>query len=279
MPLPSISKLTMMAAMYLKIGVLRGTVFISASLLATSITAFGEHRMISIGDRRLSIDCDGEAASATVVLIAGGGSTAKVWAKVQPAVAKFARVCSYDFAGFGESDKAASKMQSADEVVDDLHGLLKASDEKRPFILVGHSVAGIYARSFVTRFPREVAGLVFVDSAHEEQALRFHDLDPNWQALDEEAAHWGLFVKPGERLEWRTELPLIVIAHGRPIQGPKKVTEEVALARERIWRELQEDLAKRSTHGEFRVAEQSSHDIHLQQPELVIQAIRDVLQK
>ena len=279
MPLPSTSKLTMITAMYLKGGVLRSTFFIGAGLLATSITAFGDHRLISLGDRRLSIDCDGEVSSATVVLIAGGGRTAKDWVKVQPAVSKFARVCSYDRAGFGESDKAASKMQSVDEVVDDLHGLLKASDEKRPFILVGHSVAGIYARSFVTKFPREVAGLVFVDSAHEGQALRFHELDPKWQALDKEAAQWGLFVKPGERLEWRTELPLIVLGHGRPIQGPKKVTEEVAVARERIWRELQKDLAKRSTHGEFRVAEQSEHNIHLEQPELVIQAIRDVLQK
>ena len=269
----------MMTAMHLKVGVLRGTFFISAGLLATSITAFGEHRMISLGDRRLSINCDGKAGSATVVLIAGGGRTAEDWAKVQPAVSKFARVCSYDRAGFGESDKAGSKLQSVDEVVDDLHGLLKASDEKRPFILVGHSVAGIYARSFVTKFPREVSGLVFVDSAHEEQALRFHELDPSWQALDEESAQWGLFVKPGQRLEWRTELPLIVLSHERPIQGPKKVTEATAIGRERIWRELQEDLAKRSTHGELRVAEQSEHDIHLEQPELVIQAIRDVLQK
>ena len=265
--------------MQLKVGVLRSTFFISAGLLAASVTAFGEHRMISLGDRRLSIDCDGKAGSATVVLIAGGGRTAKDWGKVQPAVSKFARVCNYDFAGFGESDKAASKMQSVDEIVDDLHQLLKASGEKRPFILVGHSVAGIYSRSFVAKYPREVAGLVFVDSAHEEQALLFHELDPSWQALDEESAQWGLFVKPGQRLEWRTELPLIVLGHGRPIQGPKKVTEATAVGRERIWRELQEDLAKRSTHGEFRVAEQSEHNIHLDQPELVIQAIRDVLQK
>ncbi len=265
--------------MQLKVGVLRGTVFISAGLLAASVTAFGEHRMISVGDRRLSIGCDGEAGSATVVLIAGGGRTAKDWAKVQPAVSKFTRVCSYDFAGFGESDKAASKMQSAGEVVDDLHGLLKASGEKRPFILVGHSVGGIYARGFVTKYPRDVAGLVFVDSAHEQQALRFHELDPSWQALDEESALWGLFVKPGQRLKWQTELPLIVLGHGRPIQGPKKVTEATAIGRERIWRELQQDLAKRSTHGEFRVAEKSAHMIHLDQPELVIQAIRNVLNK
>lgn len=260
-------------------GMLRGAVFMSVVLFAAPITAFGEHRMISVGDHRLSINCDGEAGSATVVLIAGGGRTAKDWVKVQPAVSTFTRVCSYDFAGFGESDKAASQMQSVVEVIDDLHGLLKASGENRPFVLVGHSVAGIYARSFVTKFPREVAGLVFVDSAHEEQALRFHELDPNWQALDEEAAQWGLFVKPGERLEWRTELPLIVLAHGRPLHGPKKVTEEVAIGRERIWRELQEDLAKRSTHGEFRIAGQSEHYIHLDQPDLVIQAIREVLPK
>ena len=277
--MPSTSKLNIMTAMHLKVGVLRISFFISAGLLAASMAAFGEHRMISLGDRRLSMDCDGEVGSATVVLIAGGGEMAKDWAKVQPAVAKFARVCSYDFAGFGESDKAASKRQSADEVVDDLHGLLNASDEKRPFILVGHSVGGIYARGFVTKYPREVAGLVFVDSAHEEQALRFHELDPSWQALDEESARWGLFVKPGQRLEWQTKLPLIVLGHGRPIQGPKKVTEATAIGRERIWRELQEDLAKRSTHGEFRVAERSAHNIHLEQPELVIQAIHDVLPK
>jgi hypothetical protein len=80
--------------MCLKAGVLRSTFVISATLLVASIAAFGEHRMISLGDRRLSIDCDGKAGSATVILIAGGEEPAKVWAKVQPAVAKFARVCS-----------------------------------------------------------------------------------------------------------------------------------------------------------------------------------------
>ena len=74
-------------------------------------------------------------------------------------------------------------------------------------------------------------------------------------------------------------MPLIVLAHGRPIQGPKKVSEATALGRERVWTDLQKDLANRSTHGELRVAEQSEHNIHLDQPELVIQAIRDVSPK
>lgn len=256
---------------------LRLTFFIGAGLLATSVAAFGEHRMIGIGDRRLSIDCEGEAArSATVVLIAGGGRTAKDWAKVQPPVSGFARVCSYDRAGFGESDKAAAKLQSVDEVVDDLHGLLKASGEKGPFILVAHSIAGIYARRFVTKYPGETAGLVFVDSSHEEQALRLHELDPKGPGLTEQTAQLGFYVKPGERLEWRTELPLIVLGHGKPFPRTAQMSEEQFAAWDRIWRGFQEDLAMRSTHGEFRLAEQSGHLIQRDQPELVIQAIRDV---
>ncbi len=70
---------------------------------------------------------------------------------------------------------------------------------------------------------------------------------------------------------------MIVLGHGIPIQGPKKVSPETASGRERIWGEMQADLAVRSTHGELRIAEHSGHNIHLEQPELVIQAIRDVI--
>src|SRR5689334_136930 len=79
-------------------------------------------RMVSIGERSVAVYCDGESTgSPTVILIPAGGSTARDWAKVQPSVSSFARVCSYDHANFGASDKAPVKIQSADEVVDDLH--------------------------------------------------------------------------------------------------------------------------------------------------------------
>jgi pimeloyl-ACP methyl ester carboxylesterase len=263
------------------------TVFAIAVVLATSAAVFGEHRMISIGDRRVSVYCDGDPThSRTVILVPAGGSTAKDWAMVQPAVSGFSRVCSYDHASHGESDKAPVALQSVDEVVDDLHGWLKASDEKSPFILVSHSIAGLYARRFVTRFPGEVAGLVFVDSSHEEQAWRLHELDSQGPGLDEVTARLGYYVKPGERLQWRTDLPLIVLSRGMP--SPRKardgsnsptnrMTEEQFAAWDRIWRGFQQDLAKRSTHGEFRLAEKSGHFIQRDQPELVIEAIRDII--
>ncbi len=244
-------------------------------------------RMIDIGDRRLAVYCDGDAAiSPTVILIPAGGSTARDWAQVQPAISTFARICSYDHANFGASDKAPAQLQSVDEVVDDLHAWLKASSEKGPFILAAHSIAGIYARRFVTKYPGETAGLVFVDSSHEEQALRLHELDPQGPGLDDVTARLGYYVKPGQRLDWRTALPLIVLARGKPTpqrardgsdSQTNRMTEEQFATWDRIWRGFQEDFSKRSTHGELRVAEESGHFIQRDQPDMVIQAIRDLI--
>jgi pimeloyl-ACP methyl ester carboxylesterase len=211
----------------------------------------------------------------TVVLLAGGGRTAKDWEKVQPAVSGFARVCSYDIAGMGESDKPP-KDQSIDEIVDDLRALLKAAGEKPPYALTGHSIAGLYCRRFATRFPDEVSGLVLVDSSHEEQFARLRQIIPDWPPLPPDLRPM-FFEKPDQRLQWETQRPLIVLAHGKPGNRPQRMTEDQFLAYERVWRELQQDLAKRSPKGRFLVAEESGHFIQTAQPDLVIQAIREVI--
>ena len=134
------------------------TGFAIAVVLATSAAVFGERRMISIGDRRVSVYCDGDPGrSRTVILIPAGESTAKDWAMVQPAVSGFSRVCSFDHASHGESDKAPVALQSVAEVVDDLHGWLKASGENSPFILVSHSLRaymrGASSQDFLAKSP------------------------------------------------------------------------------------------------------------------------------
>lgn len=239
---------------------------------------FAAQRLVSIDGRRLSIDCEGIAGNTpVVVLMAGGGRTAKDWSEVLPAVAKFARVCSYDRAGLGESDNPPGKTQSADEIVDDLRRLLAAVSEKGPYILVAHSASGIFARRFAATHPAETAGLVMVDSSHEEQLIRRQELNPQDPPPVENAARRGFLIKPGARLEWHTNVPMIVLCHGKSFPHTAEMSEEKWAAWERIWREMQEDLAKRSPRAEFRVAEKSGHFIQRDQPELVIQAIRDVL--
>ena len=88
---------------------------------------------------------------------------------MQNQVAQFAQVCSYDRLGLGKSDKPASP-QSADEIVNDLHGLLHAAVSS-PDVMVGHSISGIYVRKYAQLYPTEVIGMVLLDSAHEEQFL------------------------------------------------------------------------------------------------------------
>ncbi len=118
-------------------------------------------RLIDIGGRRLNIYCAGNG-SPTVVFDSGlGGSTAD-WALVQGAIARKTRACAYDRAGMGFSD-AATSPRTADAEVGDLHSLLTHAHIAPPYVLVGHSIAGLYDRVYVDRHPREVAGMVLVD--------------------------------------------------------------------------------------------------------------------
>jgi pimeloyl-ACP methyl ester carboxylesterase len=247
--------------------------------LSLSYGAYGEHRLLVVGNRHLSIDCAGlPQGNATVVLMAGGGEPSRNWTKVQAKVAPFARTCTYDPAGSGDSDKTAEP-QSADELVEDLHALLETAAEKKPYVLVGHSLAGILARRFATRFHHEVAAFVFVDSSHEEQAWRLHELDPGGPFPSDKLSRMGFFRTSGQRLTFRTELPLIVLARGKPFPRTGQLTEEQFAKWDQIWGAMQKDLATHSPKGQYRCATNSGHFINLDEPELVVQAILDVQPK
>jgi pimeloyl-ACP methyl ester carboxylesterase len=77
-------------------------------------------------------------------------------------------VCAYDRAGMGWSEPGPSP-PDATRVASDLHALLQEADEEGPYVLVGHSLAGLYSRVYASRYPEEVAGMVLVDSSHPDQ--------------------------------------------------------------------------------------------------------------
>lgn len=120
--------------------------------------------------RRMNIYCLGHGKP-TVVLDAGMGDSTISWALVQKPIAADTRVCSYDRAGLGFSD-ASNRPSTALNIAEDLHKLLRAAGEKPPYVLVGHSAAGMYIRVYADRYPQEVVGLVSVEGSHEDQSER-----------------------------------------------------------------------------------------------------------
>jgi pimeloyl-ACP methyl ester carboxylesterase len=150
-------------------------VFLTAALISPSLRGAqpdGEAKpkppgkLVDLGGRRLHVNVSG-AGEPAVVIENGAGAFSVDWALVQPEVAKFTRVVTYDRAGYAWSDPGPFQ-DAIEPTVDDLHLLLREAGVRPPYVMVGASLGAIYVRSFQRRYPEEVAGLVFVDGTHDE---------------------------------------------------------------------------------------------------------------
>src|SRR5215216_2168598 len=126
--------------------------------------------MVNVNGRLMHINCMGEG-SPTVILEAANFGMSAHWVRVQQQLAKSTRVCAYDRAGMGWSEPGPEP-RDARQISSELHTLLKNADTEGPYVLVGHSYGGLYARMYAARYPNEVAGVVLVDSSHPEQFTR-----------------------------------------------------------------------------------------------------------
>ena len=123
-------------------------------------------QLVDIGGRKLHIHCTGNG-NPTVVVENGGAAFSFDWELVQPEVARFARICTYDRAGYAWSD-AGPEFDTFDQSVHDLHLLLTKAGIPGPYVLVGHSLGGLLVRHYRATYPKDVVGMVLVDSSHEE---------------------------------------------------------------------------------------------------------------
>ena len=121
-------------------------------------------QLVDVGGYRLHIYCLGQEAPA-VILDPGLGDSYVSWIKVQPQIAKFSRVCSYDRAGLGYS-ASSPHPRTSKVMAEELHTLLHKAGISPPYVLVGHSMGGFNVRLFTSLYRGEVAGMVLVDSSH-----------------------------------------------------------------------------------------------------------------
>ena len=248
-------------------------------------------KLVNVGGRRLFINCSGEARKGmpVVVLDAGMGSTSDVWSLVQPKVAQFARVCSYDRAGMGKSDRAPQAHTSQD-IVNDLHTILVRAKINPPYVLVGHSFGGMNVRLYASKYSKQVVGMVLVDSTHEDENNRMLALLP--PEILKKARPEDMIVRTAEDIDfnksvaqvraanWHGDIPLIVLTRGSATFNPNDyAVPSLAPKWEQIRLKLQQELVRRSSRGRQIIAEKSGHYIQRDQPELVIDAIRQVMEE
>ena len=142
-------------------------------------------QLVDVGGYRLHLNCVGEG-SPTVILEAANLGMSAYWVRVQQQVAQTTRVCAYDRAGLGWSERGPEP-RDARKISSELHTLLKDAGIEGPFVLVGHSYGGLYVRMYADRYPEEVAGVVLVDATHPEAFTR----SPEERALYEQTNRWG----------------------------------------------------------------------------------------
>jgi len=240
-------------------------------------------KRVDIGGRALFISCAG-SGSPTVVLEAGSGNSAETWVGVQPEVARFTRVCSYDRAGLGQSDPAPSGVRTVQDSVDDLHALLAAVDISGPIVLAGHSLGGLIVRLYASQCPGDVAGVVLVDGMPPNLPTSGLALLPAQDRRETFTIMRGLHPQDPEHLDiiasgvWVMAhppalVPTVVLAagfHGVPGAPPDTVFED-------LWQELQRDQA-RVLDARFVPVREGDHFLQQDHPEQVIEAIHQVVE-
>jgi pimeloyl-ACP methyl ester carboxylesterase len=244
-----------------------------------------------VAGRRLFLHCTGHG-SPTVVF---EGGVTHHWFGLQNQVARFTRVCTWDHPNgpISRSDPAPTP-RTARDFEADLHALLPTARVPGPYVLAGGSNGGLYTQLYASTHPHQVAGLVLVDAVHpayhKRRLAMFKPVLPpdQWEALRQDAmAVPHRLVDPEQVDIWTSErqvrlalrraplrpMPLVALAHGRPDDPGAPFVEQD----ERLWRQLQRELAELVPGGRLVVATQSGHNIQDEQPELVLDAIRDVV--
>jgi pimeloyl-ACP methyl ester carboxylesterase len=259
-------------------------------------------RMVTVGNRAMRVWSEGlegrKADRPVVILEAGAPGTLDSWRPVFAAIAQLAPVLAYDRSGLGKSDFDGER-PTVTHVAQILHALLDAAHIPPPYVLVGASWGGVYIRGFASLYPKEVVGLVYLDVTDYERtaeelatvipassrpatppALRLPDNTPSGVRAElEQVREYGLTDFADIRaLKVPSGLPVAVLVGGMPPGPlpPTALTTNVNILRLMQIRH-QADWALSSPAGLLLVSSQAGHNVMLDTPALVLQAIKHVL--
>jgi len=140
---------------------------LTGALVLSSCAPLAGDRVVTNNGGQVEISQLGEGAP-VIVFESGLTSYKEVWNKVFEELSGANTVFAYDRPGVGRSS-STSRPRDGATIVEDLRDLLRRQHLQPPYVLVGHSVGGLYMQLYARRHPEEVAGLVLVDPTHPTQ--------------------------------------------------------------------------------------------------------------
>jgi len=266
------------------------------------------------GGRKMYLKCSGRG-SPIVVLVGGLRASADDWSisnKSKPTVfsevGKFTRVCACDRPGTPVGEKPSRsdpvpQPSTAKDAVADLHALLSASGKAGPYVLVGHSYGGLIVRLYASTYPKDVSGLVLIDALSEglqdaetpqqwaiQRKLIQNDdpenlaLYPALERIDVDRSCYQIRAAPALH-----PMPIVVLSADRPWgpqfpsmiaagKLPADIPPDFGYVTDAAQKKAQERLAKLVPNEKHITNTNSGHEIHKEQPQLVIDAIREVVE-
>jgi pimeloyl-ACP methyl ester carboxylesterase len=272
-------------------------------------------RLVDVGGRKIHIQCMGTGSPA-VIFEAGGTHDSMQYSSIQTEVAKRTRACAYDRAGMGWSDPSPDALD-ARSLERDLDRVLDGAGVAPPYVFVVGSAGGLTVELFARDHSEHVAGIVWLDALSGEMVdtldgataplerraemarLLAHVgllgfFDPHGFADLPEAERERAIARSYHRAPWdalcsliasrhasaaairqapplRDDLPLLVVVRDHP--------DGFDPALEPRWRRAQERFAERSRNGRLVVATGSGHHPESDRPDLVLQAVADLLDR
>jgi pimeloyl-ACP methyl ester carboxylesterase len=236
-------------------------------------------KRIDAGGYRVRMIVRGTGAP-TVVFEGGLGETLDSWEKVLPGIAEFSRVVAYDRSGLGLSERTGSP-RTAEHVAQNLHRALRNANIAAPFVLVGNSAGGLYSRVFAHLYPHEMAGMVLVEPSSEEYEQWLHEKHPDafqsvtneletaTQGFRDHVAGWEVSLAQA-RMAWPLPpIPIVVltgVAH-----------EEREAEKREMWLAMHRRFVQRVPGAKHIVSTRSGHGLASAEPDLIIQAVREVV--
>lgn len=260
--------------------------FVVTSILGCTTLPNSKMITTKYGDFSYQLSGNGKP---TIILESGAGDDMTEWESSISHLEEYSQVFAYNRAGFKGSD-SQNKQRNAKTIAIELRELLKEANVTPPYILVGHSLGGLYMRVYANTFPGDVSAVIQIDSTHPEFISNCKQSDGSFTENPTGIPWWAFLVLPnavaGESKELCRSLdtasnnqsfpkvPLVVLSSNRVPNGIKETSEKWA-----VMQNQQKHLATLSPISKHIICNSCGHYVHHDKPELLTEALEWIFDK